>query len=290
MSNIAQNSKNSVSQMTTLISSDAVKNKVNSILGDPKRGARFITSLTAAISTNPNLAECDHSSLINSALLIESLNLSPSPQLGECYIIPFFDNKLGRKVAQFQLGYRGYIQLALRSAQYKTINVISVKEGELKKFNRVSEEIFLNEIDDKNREKLETIGYCAFIELVNGFKKTIFWSIEKMEAHALKYSNSYRAKKGYSFWETEFDQMAFKTMLRQIISKWGIMSIELQESFKKDYGKINDDGEVEYVDNVANIGNVANVENVANKTTLNFDDFESDTQKNKVDDDDDWKN
>jgi recombination protein RecT len=114
-----------------------------------------------------------------------------------------------------------------------------------------------------------------------------------MEAHALKYSNSYRAKKGYSFWETEFDQMAFKTMLRQIISKWGIMSIELQESFKKDYGKINDDGEVEYVDNVANIDNVANVENVANvanKTTLNFDDFESDTQKNKVDDDDDWKN
>ena len=106
------------------------------------------------------------------------------------------------------------------------------------------------EEDDEKREKLPTIGYYAYYEYLNGFKKAIYWSKEKMEAHALKYSMGYKAKKGYTFWEKDFDSMALKTMLRQLISKYGIMSIDLQNAYENDMAVINEDGTKDYVDNV----------------------------------------
>jgi recombination protein RecT len=164
-------------------------------------------------------------------------------------MVPFNDRERG-KVAQFQLGYKGYIQLAIRSGQYKKLNVLAIKEGELIRFDPLNEEIEINLIEDEEeREQAPTAGYYAFFEYTNGFRKALYWSKKKMESHALKYSKGYRAKNGYTFWEKDFDGMAFKTMLRQLISKWGIMSIDMITAMDSDMAIIHEDGTKEYVDN-----------------------------------------
>lgn len=231
------------------MTSTGIANKVNSIIGDEKSGKRFISGIISAVSVNPQLSECENASILSGALLGESLNLSPSPQLGHYYLVPFNDKQRG-KVATFQLGWKGYYQLALRSGYYKKINVLPIKEGELVSWNPLEEEIKVKLIEDDDvREKTPTIGYYAMYEYLNGFKKAIYWSKAKMEAHATQYSMGYRAKKGYTFWEKDFDSMAMKTMLRQLISKYGIMSTELQNAFEGDMAVINEDGSKEYVDN-----------------------------------------
>ncbi len=234
--------------ITTYLSNDAVKNQINSIVGG-KNGPRFISSIVSAVNANSQLQQCTNQSILSGALLGESLNLSPSPQLGQYYLVPFNDREKG-KVAQFQLGYKGYIQLAIRSGQYKKLNVLAIKEGELIRFDPLNEEIEVKLIEDEEaREQAETVGYYAMFEYTNGFKKAIYWSKKKMEAHAMKYSMGYRAKKGYTFWEKDFDGMAYKTMLRQLISKWGIMSIDMQTAIDADMAVINADGTKNYVDN-----------------------------------------
>jgi recombination protein RecT len=220
-------------QMT--IKSASVQENIMQTLGDASKTKRFTASLISAVSTNPQLQECSGVSIISAALLGEALKLSPSPQLGHFYMVPFGDKNEPMKKATFQLGYKGYIQLAIRSAQYKRLNVVAVKDGELVKFNPFNEEIEINPIEDPDaREKAKTVGYYAMFELNNGFKKAMYWSKSKMEAHAEKYSMGYKAHKGYTFWEKDFDGMAYKTMLRQLISKWGIMSIEMQNAFAND--------------------------------------------------------
>lgn len=232
------------------IQSDMYKNLINQTLGDKDRATRFIASISSAVATNQSLQECDAGTILSGALLGESLNLSPSPQLGQYYLVPFNDSKKGYKVAQFQLGYKGYIQLAIRSGQYKKLNVLAIKKGELVRYDPLNEEIEVNLIDDEEeRENAETVGYYAMFEYTNGFRKSMYWSKAKMEKHALKYSSGYKAKKGYTFWEKDFDGMAYKTMLRQLISKWGIMSIDMQQAVEKDMTTINTDGTYEYVDN-----------------------------------------
>lgn len=234
--------------ITAYLSNDAVKNQINNIVGG-KNGPRFISAIVSAVNTNTQLSQCTNQSILSGALLGESLNLSPSPQLGQYYLVPFNDREKG-KVAQFQLGYKGYIQLAIRSGQYKKLNVLAIKEGELIRFDPLNEEIEVKLIDDEEvREEAETVGYYAMFEYTNGFRKAIYWSKKKMEAHALKYSMGYRAKKGYTFWEKDFDGMAYKTMLRQLISKWGIMSIDMQTAIDADMAVINEDGTKSYVDN-----------------------------------------
>lgn len=236
-------------KFTAIISSDGYKKMINNTLGNPAKAARFVTAITSAVSTNPALAECDAATIVSAGLLGEGLNLSPSPQLGQYYLVPFNDRKNGRRVAQFQLGYKGYIQLAIRSGQYKKLNVLPIKEGELVSFNPLEEEIEVHLIEDETeRENAQTIGYYAMFEYTNGFKKAMYWSRQKMESHAEKYSMGYKAHKGYTFWEKDFDAMACKTMLRQIISKWGIMSIEMQRAVESDMGVISENGSVDYVD------------------------------------------
>ncbi len=220
---------------SAVIKSANVQKSLAETLGDATRTKTFTSSLISSVSTNIALRECEPLSIISAALLGESLNLSPSPQLGHYYMVPFKDNKMGVTKATFQLGYKGYIQLAMRSGQYRKINVVPVKEGELLEWNKFTEEIKVKPLlDPAEEERAKTIGYYCMIELTNGFKKEMYWTKEKMEAHALKYSKGYAAKKGYTFWEKDFDGMAKKTMLRQIISKWGIMSIEMQNAFKED--------------------------------------------------------
>ena len=242
---------------STYLTGDAVKNKINQVIGS-KEGVKFIANLISLVSNNPAIAECEHSTILSSALLGESLKLSPSPQLGHYYIVPFKDNdkngNLKRVVATFQLGYKGYIQLAMRSGNYKDLDVIEIREGEYKGKDKTTGKAVIEFLeDDEEREGLPVVGYYAYFELLNGFKKSLYWSKTKMQNHAEKYSQAYRTdlKKGwhYSFWSKDFDGMAFKTMLRQLISKWGILSVEFQTAMANDMSMINEEGQAVYVDN-----------------------------------------
>lgn len=255
--------------LAAYLTQDAVKKQINSIVGG-KNGTRFISSIVSAVQTTPALQECTNPSILSAALLGEALNLSPSPQLGQFYMVPFDNKKKGCKEAQFQLGYKGYIQLAKRSGVYKKINVISIKEGELISYNPLEEELEVNLIeDDYERENTPTIGYYAMFEEVNGYRHSIYWSKQKMLAHAEKYSFAFYKNGGAkslelleqgkipekdlwkysSFWFKDFDGMAHKTMLRQLISKWGTMSIDLQKAIDKDMAVIQEDGSADYVEN-----------------------------------------
>ena len=232
--------------ITAYLTNDSIKNYISSVIG--KDTSKFVTAIVSAVNANPALQECTNQSILSAALLGQTLNLSPSPQMGFYYMVPFNDKERG-KVAQFQLGYKGYIQLAIRSGQYKALNVLPIKKGELIRYDALNEEIEVNLIEDEEeREKAETTGYYATFTYLNGFRKSIYWSRKKMESHALRYSKGYAAKKGYTFWEKDFDSMACKTMLRQLISKWGLMSTDLEKAYAADMGVINEDGSVTYVD------------------------------------------
>ena len=207
----------------------------------------------SAVQATPALQECTNSSILSAALLGESLNLSPSPQLGQYYLVPYDNRSKGAKEAQFQLGYKGYIQLATRSGQYKKLTVLAIKEGELVRFDPLNEEIEIRLIEDEEeREQAPAMGYYAMFEYTNGFRKALYWSRAKMEAHAKKYSPGYKKdlEKGtkWTFWAKDFDGMAYKTMLRQLISKWGIMSIDLVQAIDADMAVIHEDGTKEYVE------------------------------------------
>lgn len=265
--------------ITEYLTKDAIKNQINKVVGG-KNGQRFISAIVSAYNTNPTLQECTNQSILSAALLGESLQLSPSPQLGHYYMVPFNNTKAGVKEAQFQMGYKGYIQLAIRSGQYKRLNVVAIKEGELEYFDPLNEDIKVNlMVDWDKREEAETIGYYAMFELVNGFRKTMYWSKAQMLAHADKYSPAFykdagKVKTKYgekqrvsyadyeagnydprdswmysSFWYKNFDGMAYKTMLRQLISKWGVMSIELQKAFEGDMATLDAEGHPTYVEN-----------------------------------------
>lgn len=264
----ARHKPNFAAEVTTR----SFQNAIQRSLGDPARARRFTASITSAVTNNPNLQECTTSSIITSALLGEALDLSPSPQLGQYYLIPFSKNKKnengypivigktksGAKIyekeipeAQFILGYKGYIQLAIRSGQYQRLNVTEIKEGELNYYNPLTEELQVNLIQDfALRDETETIGYFASFRYINGFEKSIYWSKDQMLSHADNFSKAFNLTdynrllngqipqkdmwKYSSFWYKNFDDMAKKTMLRQLISKWGIMSIEMQQAFEND--------------------------------------------------------
>lgn len=235
-------------KFSTFMSSDIVKRKISEMVGG-KDGQRFITSLVAAVANNPNLSDCDHFSILSAAMQGEALKLSPSPQMGQYYLIPFKDNKNNRKVATFQVGYKGIVQLAIRSGQYKDIDVIEIRDGEFKGLDRRTGRPQVEFIEDTaKREELPIVGYFTFFEMLNGFTKSLYWSREKMEKHAIAYSQGYKAKKGYTHWERDFDAMAYKTMLKQLILKWGVMSIEMQQALETDGATIKEDGSFEYVD------------------------------------------
>ena len=228
------------------LAQEAVKANVENVVG-AKDAQRFISSVVSAVQTNPSLAECTNASILSAALLGHSLNLPQSPQIGMFYLVPF-KNKTGTE-ATFQLSYRGMLQLAMRSGQYKAINVTDIREGEVASYNPIEDTYeFTPETDINKRMSLPIIGYYAHFEMLNGFKKGIYWTKEQINAHAKKYSATYR--KGYGLWSTDFDSMARKTLLRQLISKWGIMSVEMERAYVGDQAVIREDGTVDYIDNV----------------------------------------
>mgnify|MGYP000898821404 CR=1 FL=1 len=257
-SNIAPAKKQTFS---VAISTESYQNLIRNTLKDPKRANRFIASITSAVATTPALQTCEPSSILAGGLLGEALNLSPSPQLGQYYLVPFkqkakYDrnNRLIRQesvTAQFVLGYKGYIQLALRSGQYKDLDVMVIKQGEyLGKDPETGKAKFQFVEDDDQRDALPTVGYMAYFEYLNGFRKVLYWSKEKMMTHADTYSKAFSRKnyedlmagkvpesemwKYSSFWYKNFDDMAKKTLLRQLISRWGVMSIEMTKAMESD--------------------------------------------------------
>ena len=253
-------------KFSVAIQSDAYKKLINNTLGDKDKAQKFIASISSAVATNPQLQECESGSIISGALLGNALNLSPSPQLGQMYLVPFKNNKKGTIEAQFILGAKGYKQLAIRSGQYKDIDFIEVREGEyLGRDEETGKQKFKFISDDEVRENKPIVGYLAYFELLNGFRKQIYWSHTKMLNHADKYSKAFNKKdyerlqagqipekdiwKYSSYWYADFQGMAEKTLYRQLISKYGVMSIDMQDAYTKDMAVIREDGTPDYVDN-----------------------------------------
>lgn len=205
-----------------MLSNDNIKNRFNEILG--KNSAAFISSLLAVANNNELLMKSDPATIIGAGATAAAMNLPVNQNFGFAYIIPFHNGKTNRYEAQFQLGYKGYIQLAMRTGQYKAINAVPVYEGEVKCVNR-----FTGEYEFGERTGDEIIGYMAYFKLINGFEKFLYMDIEEMQAHARKYSRNYKG--GTDRWGlTDFHTMAVKTVLKRLLSKYGILSIEMQGS------------------------------------------------------------
>lgn len=265
-------------KFSVAITTPAYKKLINNTLKDPQRANNFIANVSTVVANNPQLQECEASTILSAAFLADSLNLSMSPQLGYCYLVPYetaLKDKYGKtmwvldetgnhildnngkwkkhtvKKAQFQMGYKGYIQLAQRTGKYEKIVALPIKEGELISRNEIEEEFNVCLIEDEfEREQAQTIGYYAMIKTTDNFRKAIYWPIRKMMAHADRYSPAFSAEmyekiqngevpekdmwRYSSFWYKNFDEMAIKTMLRHIISKWGPVSIEMEKAIPAD--------------------------------------------------------
>ena len=223
------------------------------VLGERK--GSFVNNLTALVANNANLQECQPLTVMFAALKATALNLPLENSLGMAYCIPYKDNKKGITVAQFQLGYKGFVQLSLRSGQFKVIpSATEIKEGELKSRNRLTGECVFEFIDDDNeRAKAKTIGYASYFRLLNGAESTFYMSVEEMQAHAMRYSQTYRSKydniKQSSKWTTDFDEMAKKTVIKLNLSKNAPLSVEMQEAIRADQSIQYKENEYEYVDN-----------------------------------------
>lgn len=235
-----------VTNLEAWINNDSVKRKFNDVL-DKGAGA-FVTSLLSLVKSTPQLQNCDPKTTISAAMTAATLKLPINPNLGFAYIVPY------KTDATFQIGYKGIIQLAMRTGQYKTINASVVHEGEVEDVDFITGEIIRGK-----RKSNEIIGYIAYFKLVNGFEKTLYMTKEDMELHASQFSQSYNTDKRYSksrsVWSTNFDAMALKTVLKQLISKYGIMSIDMQggeamaTAMANDQAVIGEDGTPTYIDN-----------------------------------------
>lgn len=250
--------------ITPYLNTPKVQQYLKDVIGNNKD--RFTTNLISVINQNKSLQKCTNISLMSGAIVATTLNLSLNSAFGYAYLVPFKNNKASKDAgsdifeAQFQIGYKGYIQLALRTGEYKRINAVPIYKSQFKKWNALTEELELNDsfVED------EVVGYVSYFKLNNGFEKTMYWSYDKMLSHADTYSQafnveiSHKIKKGEipekdlwkysSYWYKDFDGMALKTMLRQILSKYGIMSEEMQKAYEYDQSVINEN-EKKYIDN-----------------------------------------
>lgn len=234
-----------VPQLKSMLANDNVKARFKEILG--KKAPGFISSIVAVANSNSLLQKAEPQSIMNAAVIAATLDLPINPNLGFAYIIPYGSQ------ASFQVGYKGMIQLAMRSGQYKTINVTEVYEGEIKSENRFTGEYTFGE---KASDKI--VGYMAYFSLINGFEKYMYMSREECERHGKKFSQTY--KRGGGLWATDFDSMSKKTVLKMLISKYGILSIDMQRAQTFDQAVIKDDltekdideAEISYDDNLMN--------------------------------------
>ncbi|MCM3110647.1 recombinase RecT [Lederbergia lenta] len=221
--------------LKNLLSTPTMQKRFEQVLD--KKAPQFMSSLLNLYNGDPGIQAAEPMSIISSAMVAAALDLPIDKNLGYAWIVPFYDSKKGYKAAQFQLGYKGYIQLALRTGQYKGINVITVHEGELIKWNRLTEEIELD-LDGATSEKV--IGYCGYFKLINGFEKTVYWKRDEVEEHRIKHNKAKDKKSLNNVWRSDYDAMAMKTVLRNMLGKWGILSIEMQKAITEDEREIKD--------------------------------------------------
>lgn len=210
-----------------LMDSPAVKKRFEEVLCE--KAPQYMSSIVNLVNSDTNLKKCEPMSVIASCMVAATMDLPVDKNLGYAWVVPY-----GTK-AQFQMGYKGFIQLALRTAQYKGINVVEIREGELINWNPLTEEL---EVDFTQRKSNKVIGYAGYFKLLNGFEKKAYWSKEDMEAHAKKFSKTYNFKNGV--WQTDFHSMAKKTVLRNLLSKCGILSIEMQKAYTADNNTIKE--------------------------------------------------
>lgn len=218
-----------IDRLKSILYAQSVQEQFKNVLAE--NAGAFVASIIDLYNTDKYLQACDPKAVVMEALKAASLKLPINKQLGFAWIVPYKDNKTGRYIPVFQLGYKGYIQLCMRTGAYRYINADVVYEGELVKKDKLTGWI---ELDPDKRISDKKIGYFAHIETLNGFSKTLFMTTEEVIAHAKKYSKSYGNSN--SSWATDFDSMALKTCLRLLVGKYGIMSVEMQKAFIDDSG------------------------------------------------------
>lgn len=217
---------------------------------------QFIVSLLSLVNSNPDIAECMPATVLNAAMTAASLDLPINQNLGFAYIIAYNkkvkekDDKGAiverwEKQAQFQMGYKGFIQLAQRSGQFKTINVSDVREGELTGMDRLTGNMTFAWAQD--RENLPIVGYVGYIELTNGFQKSMYMTTVELQQHGLRFSKT--AQKGYGLWKDDFDAMAQKTVIKMLLSKYAPLTIDMRRAVLADQSVIQGEDEYKYVDN-----------------------------------------
>ncbi|EHK2388338.1 recombinase RecT [Clostridium perfringens] len=226
-----------------LMENPSIKKRFEGVLKE--KAPQYMSSIVNLVNSDTNLQKCEGMSVIASCMVAATMDLPVDKNLGYAWVVPYGNR------AQFQMGYKGYIQLALRTGQYKAINVVEIREGELVSWNPLTEEI---EVDFSKRESDAVIGYAGYFKLINGFEKTVFWTKKEINNHANKFSKTINSKN--SVWKSNFDAMAKKTVLRNLLSKWGILSIEMQKAYTADEGLINK----EFMDDVENVQ--ANIEDI----------------------------
>lgn len=234
----------------SLLSRDSVKKKFEELLGKKAQG--FITSVLQCVSSNDLLSKADPASIYHAASVAATLDLPLNNNLGFAYIVPYNQKQKDgtyKQVAQFQMGYKGFIQLAQRSGQFKTISASPVYEGQIIESNPLTGYKF--DFTKKTSDKV--IGYAGYFRLLNGFEKIVFSSVEELKSHGLKYSQTF--KKGYGLWNDNFDSMATKTVIKLLLSKFAPLSIEMQKAVVTDQAVINDEEaiDVTYADNAEEI-------------------------------------
>ena len=225
-----------------IIKADKTQEYLQSVLG--KKKDQFVTSLISAVANNDNLQACEPMSIMYTAMKATALGLPVDPSLGYAGMIPYRDGKTGKTLCQFQIMRDGWCELLMRTGQVKFIANEVVHEGELVKHNKFTGEY----VFDENAKKSDkVIGYMAYIKLNNGFEKTVYWTVEEVKAHALKYSQTYR--KGYGLWKDSQDAMALKTVLKHLIKKYAPKSVEVLSAISDDQSVSNENGESAYRDN-----------------------------------------
>lgn len=232
-------------QFNQFIANPRTQDYLTTVLAEKK--ASFVNNITALVSNNAALQVCRPDTLMFASLKATALDLPLDQNLGFAYVLPYKDNKTGVTSAQFQMGYKGFVQLALRSGQFKTLNATEVREGELVGKDFVTGELTFKEAE--NRESLPVIGYVGYFKLLNGFEKYLYMTMAEMKAHALRFSQTY--KKGYGLWADKemFDSMAKKTVIKLLISKYAPLSVEMRDAIKADQAVMQKPEEYEYVDN-----------------------------------------
>lgn len=230
-------------KFSVAIRSEGYQKLINDTLGDPKLAQQFVADISTAVAINPMLQRCDAGSILSAGLVAYTLKLPLNSSFGYAYLVPY-----GEK-AQFQLGAKGFKQLAMRSGIYTDIDVTDIRDGEyLGRDEETGKPRFKFITDDNVRENTAIIGYLAYFETQNGFRKTLYWSIEKIKAHGKRYSKTFNSPSSTNVWRDNFDKMAEKTVIKQLLSNWGVLSVELQEALKYDQSVVKDDKTPEYVD------------------------------------------